>query len=119
MFDAYGNAKAVQAAAKREIRGDRLSATFTDKNDLKTMQAAGNVTIKADQDTISGERANYDAIMKKAEVSGGEVTLTRGPNILKGERATVDLNTNISTLYGGASKPATAVFYPASSKATP
>lgn len=113
-FAANGNANAVQTQQNRAIAGDTLTATFTDKNELHKMHAVGNVRIKAGEDLVTGSKADYDAIQKTAEVTGGEVTLTRGPNVMKGERATVDLNTNISRLFGNTAKPATAVFYPGS-----
>ncbi len=116
-FEAKGNAVAVQSAEKRTISGDTLNATFNENNELAGMKANGNVSILAGEDKVTGSKADYDAVKKTAEVTGSDVTLTRGPNVLKGERATVDLNTNISRLYGGETKPATAVFYPSSKKA--
>lgn len=115
-FTAKGKASAVQTQENRTINGDVLTANFTDANELSAMKATGNVSILAGEDKVSGDRADYNALKKTAEVTGKEVILTRGPNVLKGDRATVDLNTNISKLFGNETKPATAVFYPKSSK---
>lgn len=121
VFDAYGNAVATQTQGgqTRTISGDRLSATFgkgaDGKTALSSMTATGNVGIKAGEDNVKGDKVVYNAMTKQAEVTGAHVVLTRGPNILTGEKATVDMNTNISKLYGGAA-PAKAVFYPKSQK---
>lgn len=123
LFSAQGRAIAEQAAQKRRIEGDTLQATFardaTGKTALSTMRADGNVVIVADADRVTGDHALYNAVTRQAEVTGGTVTLTRGPNVMTGVRATVDLNTNISRLFGGQTQPAKAVFYPKSNETTP
>lgn len=120
VFDAKGRAVAEQTAQKRRIEGDALQATFakdaTGKTALSTMRADGNVVLVADADKVTGEHATYNAVTKQADVTGKTVTLTRGPNVLTGEKATVDLNTNVSRLFGGQSQPAKAVFYPKSNE---
>lgn len=117
-FDAYGNAIATQTKEGRQIKGEHLNAVFAKgadgKTALSTMTAVQNVTIAAGEDTVQGDKAVYNAHTKQAEVTGKTVTLKRGPNVLTGERATVDMNTNISHLYGGTAQPAKAVFYPKS-----
>ncbi len=115
-FTATGNAYAVQTKDNQDIRASRLTAEFTNDNDLKAMKASGDVTITVGEDIIKGDNAHYDAIARTANVTGTNVTLTRDQNILTGQRATVDLNTNISKLYGAPEKPATATFYPGSTK---
>ncbi len=117
-FTATGDAHAVQTKDKQDIRASNLTAMFTNNNDLKSMKANGNVTITAGEDVIKGDNANYDAIARTADVTGQNVTLTRDKNVLTGNRATVDLNTNISKLFGAVDKPATATFYPGSTKKT-
>ncbi len=117
-FDAYGAAVATQTKEKRQIKGEHLNAVFAKGADGKTalssMTAMQNVSIAAGEDTVHGDKAVYNALTKQAEVTGKTVTLNRGPNVLTGERATVDMNTNVSHLYGGAAQPAKAVFYPKS-----
>lgn len=117
-FTATGDAHAVQTKDNQDIRASNLTASFTNNNDLEAMNASGNVTITAGADVIKGDKANYDAIARTAEVTGQDVTLTRDQNVLTGNRATVDLNTNVSKLYGAVDKPATATFYPGSTKKT-
>lgn len=124
VFNAYGNAVATQTqdGQTRKISGDHLSATFAKdaagKTALSSMTATGNVAIKAGEDNVKGDKAVYNAVTQQAEVTGANVVLTRGPNILTGEKATVDMNTNVSKLYGGTAAPAKAVFYPNSNKKT-
>lgn len=113
-FIASGDAHAVQTTDEQDIRAQSLTAEFSDNNELKAMEAKNNVIITAGADVIKGDKARYDAIGRTAEITGGNVTLTRDQNILTGNRATVDLNTNISKLYGAVDKPATATFYPGS-----
>lgn len=121
VFNAYGAAVATQVenGQTRKIAGEHLSATFakdaSGKTALSSMTAVGNVVINAGEDTVKGDKAVYNAVTKQAEVTGTHVVLTRGPNILTGEKATVDMNTNVSKLFGG-TQPAKAVFYPGSQK---
>lgn len=119
VFDAYGNAVATQTAENRRISGDHLRATFakgaSGANELSAMTATGHVTISAGEDTVKGDKAVYNALTKQAQVTGANVVLTRGKNVLTGEKATVDMNNNVSKLFGG-TQPAKAVFYPKSEK---
>lgn len=113
---AIGKAFARQTADDQDIRADRLTADFDAQNNLKTITAKGSITMTAGEDIITGDNALYDARNQTAEVTGENVTLTRGPNILTGDKVTVDLNNNVSRLFGQPDKPATAVFFPGTTR---
>lgn len=102
------------------IESDTMIATLQDKNgkrEIETLEAKNNVIITTPTEQITGDYAIYRATPNMVEMTG-KIKITRGPNILTGTRATVDLNTNISKIYGGASgtNRVRGVFYPGSEK---
>jgi lipopolysaccharide export system protein LptA len=106
------------------LRADTLTA-FLATNEkgervLDRMTAQGNVIITTATEKLTGTYGTYNGRTKEAEITGG-VTITRGPNILQGERATVDLNTQISRIFGQQSGNGrvTGTFYPDSQKKAP
>lgn len=127
---AAGKLKAVGQAlvirARDTIAADTMAAVFkenkgTGKRELESMEAAGNVVIKTETETLTGQRAVYKAGTDLAKIVG-DVEISRGPNVLKGERAEVNLATNVSKLFGevkpdssapgGATGRVRGVFYP-------
>ena len=71
--------------------------------------------ITTQQERVKGAYGLYDARMNTVDLTGG-VVITRGQNILQGDRAKVDLNTQVSQLFGGSSGDTsgrvTGTFYP-------
>lgn len=118
-----GNAKAIgNAKIKRGtdlLSANVITANFakdgTGKQNLKTANADGNVTIKTVNETLTGNKAVYNAVDNTAEISGN-VKIVRGPNILEGARAEVNLTTNISKMFGApeSGKRVKGVFFPSS-----
>jgi len=107
---ADGRLEAVGAAeAQREgdkIQADKMIAIFADnaqgKRVLKSLEALGNVIITTPNERLTGKQAIYTAATNVAELKE-DVQITRGPNILEGARAQVNLKTNVSKIFGGAS----------------
>jgi lipopolysaccharide export system protein LptA len=103
------------------LRADTLTAFLTEdgqgKRTLDRMTASGNVIITTATEKITGQTGAYNGRTKIAELAGG-VTITRGPNILQGTRATVDLNTQISRIFGNPDNGnrVTGTFYPGTTK---
>lgn len=125
---AHGNAKVTRPKPEGGVdtlEAARVYALFenNDKGErvLKTMEAHDNVVITTPTEVITGDYGIYHASTNLAELKG-RVTIKRGPNTLEGERAEVDLNTNISTLFGNGTSGDNAkgrvrgVFYPGSEK---
>lgn len=115
---AIGNAKMVQG--DDTISANTLKAFFTEgANGTRTLSRAegnGNVVIITPEEKLTGNNGIYNAANNTAEITGN-VRITRGPNVLEGARASVNLATNVSTLYGGESSPTgdtrvRGVFYP-------
>ncbi|MGZ9108401.1 MAG: LptA/OstA family protein [Micavibrio sp.] len=98
---AFGNGKVVRATDTLEA--DTITAflvTGTDgKNTLDRLEATQNVKITTPTETLTGAKGVYNAKSNTAIITGN-VKITRGPNVLTGERAEVDLNTDISRLFG-------------------
>ncbi|MCB1681762.1 MAG: ostA-like family protein [Rhodospirillales bacterium] len=115
---AIGQAVAVQGQDR--IEADELSAVFVKnaegKRVLKTLEAKGNVKITTPKEVLTGDYGIYRAETNVAEVTG-KVKIVRGPNTLEGNRAQVDLNTNVSSMFGGeGTGRVRAVFFPGSEK---
>ena len=101
-MNAYGNAKAVRT--EDTIVADRLIGRFkkdpvTGESKMSEMEAIGSVVITTPTDVMTGDRALYLADANKATVTGN-VRIDRGPNVITGVRGEMDLNTNISRMFG-------------------
>lgn len=98
---AYGNAKAVRGTDT--LHADKIAALLVKDKDgkesLNRLDAAGNVKIITPSEVLTGAKATYDTKSNTAIVTG-KVQITRGQNVLNGERAEIDLNTDISRLFG-------------------
>lgn len=116
-LEAIGQAVAVRLGDKLEA--DKLIATFTEdktgKRTLKTLEAIGNVIITTPTEILTGELAIYQAATNIAEIHNN-VKILRGPNVLEGDRAQVNLDTNVSKIFGGTGGTGRVrgVFYPGS-----
>lgn len=115
---ARGNATATQDDDKLEAQTISAFLRTNAKGDdeIYRLEADNNVVITTPTEVAKGKKGTYNLDKNEAELTGG-VTILRGPNTLLGERATVDLNTNISKIFGGEQSPAgngrvRAVFYP-------
>ena len=71
------------------------------KRSIDTIEAKGNVIITTPLETVTGAYGIYRSLSNTIELTGG-VKITRGQNTLQGDRATVNLNTNVSKIFGGA-----------------
>ncbi len=106
-------ASSVTAIMKENKQGKRI---------LDRLIAQNSVKITTPTETLTGKKGVYKAARNIAEITG-DVKIIHGKNILQGEKATVDLNTNISRMFGGASAGGTGtikrvrgIFYPGSQK---
>jgi len=100
-MNAYGNAVATRD--DDEITADRLIGRFKpDENGgskMDEMEAIGNVVITTPTEIMYGERALYLAGPNTATVTGN-VRIEKGPNVIEGARGEIDLNTNLSKIFG-------------------
>lgn len=105
-MNAYGDARATRG--DDIINADRLIGRFkpnaTGDNEMDEMEAIGNVVVTTPTDVLYGDRAIYLAGPNTATVTGN-VRIERGPNLITGARGEIDLNTNISRIFGGAPAP--------------
>jgi lipopolysaccharide export system protein LptA len=104
-FNAIGNAQIIRpkpGSGTDTLKADKITAILKENKEgkqvLHTLEAFGNVVITTPAETITGAYGIYKASTNKAELTGG-VKILRGPNTLEGERASVDMNTNISTIF--------------------
>ncbi len=131
---AIGKAKVVRL--KDTLSADTLVAYFADGNaaapaakkpgsdtlpgtggNLDRLEAIGNVVIKTPTETLYGNKAIYTASTNTAGLTG-KVRIERDQNILEGDRAEVNLNTNISKLFGSEKEGSRVrgVFFPGTEK---
>lgn len=117
---AIGNAKIVRPTDTLEA--DIITAILkeNDKGErvLETLEAEGRVVITTQTEVLTGNYGIYRASTNKAEVTGN-VIAKKGKNILQGERAEIDLNTNVSKIFGvdGSNRGRVrGVFYPENKK---
>jgi len=120
-MDAYGAAKAVRG--EDVIVADRLTGRFekdatTGASKMKELEATGHVTITTPTEVLHGDNGVYDAVKNIATITGN-VRIDRGESFITGTRGEVDLNTNISRMFGGGTAAGGAsdgrvrgVFYP-------
>lgn len=102
-MNAYGDAKAVRG--DDVITSSRLIGRFVDDGKtgatkLSELEALGNVVITTPTEVLTGEAGTYNAITNIATITGN-VRIQRGPSYITGARGEVDLNTNISRMFGG------------------
>ena len=64
------------------------------------MEAFGNVSVRTQTDTVTGERGVYVPASGIARL-GGNVRITRGQNQLNGAEAEIDMKTGLSRLTAG------------------
>jgi lipopolysaccharide export system protein LptA len=97
---ARGNAIAIQP--DREVHGDTITAYFAAGPDgnkqLDRAEAVGNVKVVTAEETIFGDRSNYDAKTGMANVEGS-VKILRGRDQLDGCRGEIDFNSGVSKLF--------------------
>lgn len=87
----------------KTLRADTLIAHLREvkgKTELDVVDAEGNVVIVTPKETARGSQGKYDAKTGIATLTGS-VTLTRGDDVLTGGKAVVNMNSGVSTLYGG------------------
>lgn len=116
-MNAYGAAKAIRG--DDIIVADRLIGRFVKDSTngtskMKDLEAIGNVTITTPTEILHGDKGIYDAVKNTATITGN-VRIDRGESFITGTRGEVDLNTNISRMYGDATAGdgrVRGVFYP-------
>jgi lipopolysaccharide export system protein LptA len=84
---------ATPVAAKTAATDDPLGASGR----IEKVEAFGNVSVRTQTDTVTGERGVYVPETGIARL-GGNVHITRGQNELNGAEAEVDMKTGISRL---------------------
>jgi len=100
---ALGNAKAVRGddvITANKLIGRFVNDAATGNTKLHELEAVTNVVIKTPTDTLYGDNGVYNAETNKAIINGN-VRIERGQNLITGARGEVDLNTNVSRIYGG------------------
>jgi len=84
-----------------EISAGVIEARLKERGGVALARAWGDVTIRTSDGVVQADRAEYDFNTRKA-LAVGNVRIARDGDILTGGRATVDFQTGVSRLSGGA-----------------
>gem|GEM_PF-2731890 len=106
-FVANGNIKIIRPKENKSgqdiLEADTLSAIMKDDSQgrrvFDTLSVENSIKITTPTEVITGHYGTYKSARNIAEINGN-VKISRGKNILQGEKAVVDLNTNISRMFG-------------------
>lgn len=130
---ARGDATAIQNSDNTRLRADVIEAQLAARDPaaavsgasmgsenlaLDLVRAWGNVVIRTESETITGDRGNYDAGKRVATLEG-DVRITRGKNLLRGDKAVVDMESGISKLVAAPGERVRTIFYPGSENTDP
>jgi lipopolysaccharide export system protein LptA len=84
-------------AAKSRSRGAKSQNS---EQQIRRMEATGNVVITQKDQRATGDRGNFDMRTNMMTLSGN-VIVTRGKDVLRGERLLVNLTTGVSRMEAG------------------
>lgn len=85
--------------ADNTLRADMMTAYYGKNNELKKVEATGNVKVVTPKGTAVGEKGIYTPDNAKVELIG-KVQIEQQGNFINGDRAETDLNTQISKITG-------------------
>ncbi len=96
---------------KKSGAGDSLAGITTDSGKIKMIELKGNVIMKSDERTVTGDRALFYNAEQKIVVTGNTV-MREGDNVIRGDRITVFLEENRGVVDGTGGERVTATIYP-------
>ena len=101
-----GNVLVVQGDMRMRANSVRLNVTGKDNKPDKIL-ATGNVVVDSpNSGTVTGDNGVYDVVARTVTMTG-KVVLTRQKDVMRGSQLTVNLETGVATLGGGAKAPGT------------
>ena len=120
-----GNVLVVQGDMRMRANSVRLNVVGKDNKPDKIF-ANGNVVVDSPTSgTVTGDNGIYDVVARTVTMTG-KVVLTREKNVMRGSQLTVNLETGLATLGGGAKAAGTStggrvqgIFTPPPSSAPP
>ena len=107
-FSLRGRAEVTQGTNR--MRADAVTGVRVN-GQVTRVTATGNVYYVTPDQTIRGDRADYDVTNATIVVSG-DVILTQGRNVLSGARLTYNVDSGTASMDGGANNRVRGVFYP-------
>jgi lipopolysaccharide export system protein LptA len=102
-----GNVVVVQGDMRMRANSVRVNVVGKDNKPDKIL-ASGNVVVDSpNSGTVTGDNGVYDVPARTVTMTG-KVVLTREKDVMRGSRLTVNLETGVATLGGGAKAPGAA-----------
>lgn len=99
-----GNVLVVQGDMRMRANSVRLNVMGKDNKPDKIL-ATGNVVVDSpNSGTVTGDNGVYDVVARTVTMTG-KVVLTRQKDVMRGSQLTVNLETGVATLGGGAKVP--------------
>jgi lipopolysaccharide export system protein LptA len=101
-----GNVVVVQGDMRMRANSVRVNVVGKDNKPDKIL-ASGNVVVDSpNSGTVTGDNGVYDVPARTVTMTG-KVVLTRDKDVMRGSQLTVNLDTGVATLGGGAKAPGT------------
>lgn len=91
--------------------GGGVASPGGSKQQIKRMEAKGNVIVTQKDQTATGDNGLFD-VKSNSVTLIGNVVVTQGQNVLNGERMTVDLKTGLTRVESSGGGPVKGLFYP-------
>jgi lipopolysaccharide export system protein LptA len=120
-----GNVLVVQGDMRMRANSVRLNVVGKDNKPDKIFATGGVVVDSPTSGTVTGDNGVYDVVARTVTMTG-KVVLTREKNVMRGNQLTVNLDTGLATLGGGAKATGPSsggrvqgIFTPPPSSATP
>jgi lipopolysaccharide export system protein LptA len=120
-----GNVVVLQGDMRMRANTVRLNVVGKDNKPDKIFATGGVVVDSPTSGTVTGDNGVYDVVARTVTMTG-KVVLTRQKDVMRGSQLTVNMETGLATLGGGAKAPGTpgggrvqGIFTPPPSSGTP
>jgi lipopolysaccharide export system protein LptA len=87
-----------------KMTSDKMTVYFTDKNEIKTIVAVGNVVITQDTKKAMSERASYNATQEVLILTGAPAVISSGASTSQGKKITYWIKENRTVIEGATVK---------------
>lgn len=105
------SAAAATPAAPKAKAGPAIAGPGGGQQQIKRMEAKGNVIITQKEQTASGDNGLFDVKANTVTLIGN-VVVTQGQNVLNGERMVVNLDTGVTRVESSGKGPVRGLVYP-------
>jgi lipopolysaccharide export system protein LptA len=109
------SAPAAPTPAPNAKSGPAIAGPGGNQQQIKRMEAKGNVIITQKEQTASGDNGLFDVKANTVTLTGN-VVVTQGQNVLNGERMVINLDTGVTRVESSGKGPVRGLVYPNAQK---